>query len=202
MAKLDLAAAANRNAGKGQVWTGGKIDTNPTPFLELVVRAIAAKMGLNLFNGIRPDGSGSMPGRKSDGEPRGKGSKIARALHPRKLSDREWFIAAHLERPGHLARIMGDVPLKPPPLKEIRDAVSRAWRAAFRLAELSAPGGTGGRAGGGSDVGDVIDRRGTARTKRRLRGQFEAGLAELGFGAKGALAKRIRSAARRSIARK
>lgn len=197
MATVDLAHAANLNATTGKVrstWSGGKLHFNEQLFLELVVRAVAATMGLNLYNGLRPDGSGPMPGRKKDGEPRGKGSKIARALHPKKVGALSWFIAAHLENPGHLGRIMGGVPLQAPPIERIRAGVHRAYETALRLAESTSTDRSG--------VGDIIDRRSQKATRRRqsrMRDAFARQLGELGFGHRSALAKRIRSAARKNV---
>jgi hypothetical protein len=206
--KLDLVAAAQRNAGArtggvSAVWTGGVIDLDPDRFLELLARAVAIAMGSNIFNGRRPDGSGPMPGRKKDGEPRGKGASIARALAPRRSGPRSFFIAAHLENLGHLARIMGDVPLLNPPLEALQEAVHRAFQAALKLSEATEALRALPRAVRGVAGASARAARAAARgTVSSLRDAYRTSLGGVGLtGAtseRSALGKRIRSASRKT----
>lgn len=135
--RLDLAAAANRNAtqrGSARaVWSGGRIEIDEEKLAELIARATAFVMGENLFAGRRPDGRGAMPGRQRDGRPRGMGALVARALAPLKVGPLTYVIAAHRERAGHLARILQEVPLRAPPLETMRAAVHAAFLASVKV---------------------------------------------------------------------
>lgn len=91
---------------------------------------VARRMSLNLMRGIMPDGSGPMPGRKKDGRPRGKSSKIAFGITPVRTGTGKFNIAAHREKQGHLYRILQEVPFRAPPMtsmqKEINAVVAKA----------------------------------------------------------------------------
>lgn len=132
--KLDLAAAAQAiaNASKGRVrveFTGGKIEIDEAAFVGRLADAVATAMGQNLYRGMRPDGSGLMPGRKLDDRPRGKKALVARAIASVQRGDKlEWLLGAHRERPGHLERILQEVPLRPPPLETLRVPIAIAFR--------------------------------------------------------------------------
>ena len=142
--KLDLAAAAaaisKATTGKlraGAEWTGGKIEIDEAGFVGRLADGVAMMMGQNLYRGMRPDGGGPMPGRKEDGKPRGKGSSIARALNSIQQGSRlEWLIAAHREQPGHLARIMQEVPLRAPPLETLKKWINEAFKRSVKTGEL------------------------------------------------------------------
>ncbi len=136
--QIDLGAAARQtsNGTTGKVraeWSGGAIKIDESKFLDLVARAIAMTMGNHLFEGRRPDGSGPMPARQYDGQPRGQGARIARALAPVQTGPLTWIIAAHREQIGHMQRLMKDVPFRAPPIEAIRTAVHRAFEAAVTL---------------------------------------------------------------------
>jgi hypothetical protein len=150
--QLDLAAAAEQiaNARKSLVrhvrteWRGGKIELDEVGFVARVVNALAEAMGRNLFRGMKPDGSGPMPGRKLDGQPRGKRARIAQALDAVRQGDRlEWLIAAHKETPGHMARIMREVEFRAPRIDQIRAAINRAFERSIVVGKLGSaiPGG-------------------------------------------------------------
>jgi hypothetical protein len=184
--QLDLAAAAEQiaNARKALVrhvrteWRGGKIELDEVGFVARVVNALAAAMAANLYRGMKPDGSGPMPGRKLDGQPRGKGAAIARALDAVRQGDRlEWLIAAHKETPGHLARIMRDVEFRAPSLDMIRVAIGRAFERSIVVGALGSaiPGGgrhrlDSGRWGRNAKFGALVRPQGAYG--KTLRGQF------------------------------
>lgn len=140
--RIDLAAVADQLKGRsGQVrasWSGGKIEIDEVAFIGRVADAAATVMGQNLYKGLTPDGSGTMPPRKKDGKPRGQGSQIARALASVSIGAGVWLIAAHKEIQGHLARIMQEIPLRAPPLSALGFAIRRA----FERAVSTSKGGT------------------------------------------------------------
>jgi hypothetical protein len=182
-------------------WTGGQIEIDEVKFLDLLARAIAIVMGQNLFQGQKPDGSGPMPARKYDGQPRATGARIARALAPQKNGRLSWFIAAHREKIGHLARLMKDIPFRAPPLGNLRAAVRAAFDAAVRLGEVSAqaralPAAPRGKAG---EVFREARRsaRGVVALEREAFAATLGKIGDLGVGWKSSLAKRIRSAGRK-----
>lgn len=207
--KLDLAKAlqANANAGTGEVrsiWTGGRIEIDELRMLDLIARAVAITMGNNLFRGIRTDGSGPMPARQYDGQPRGTGALIARALAPVKIGPHSWLIAAHREKAGHLARLMGGIPFTPPPLDTIRSAVHNAFQAALKLSEATEaaralPAAVRGAAGASARAARRTARAGVSA----LRDAYRTQLGEFGLRGKtperSGLGKRIRSASRKTL---
>lgn len=194
--KMDLAAAAAKwNATSGGVraqWKGGRVELDETMFVDLVARGVAARMGANIHNGLKPDGTGPMPGRKKDGQPRGQGSLISRALAALQVGSLTWIIAAHQERLGHLARILQGVPFLPPPIDRIRDAVHNAFQAAIRLSTATAA--QRALAGAEPDV-----RREARLTAAGVREEYRVAIRELGVSEKSRLAKRIRSASRKQV---
>jgi len=199
MIDVDLSRAANAAPSKGRVrqeWTGGKIQIDETKFLDLVVRAAAITMSANLSRGLRPDGSAAMPGRKKDGRPRGMGSAIAGHLTAISTGALEWVIAAHHEIPGHLKRIMQDVPLLAPPMATIRAGVHAAFLAAVRLAG-KVQGVQDAAAFG--DVGSAIDRSSNTRALRRVRRQFATSLKTLGVTSRSRMASRLRKLGRHAV---
>lgn len=137
--QIDLAAVADQLKGRtGKVsarWTGGQVEVDEVEFIGRVADAAAHTMGANLYAGRTPDGAGAMPGRKKDGKPRGFASQIARALAARLIGPGTWFIAAHKEIQGHLARIMQDVPLKAPPLSTLGPAIKAAFARAVKTSQ-------------------------------------------------------------------
>lgn len=128
--KLILPSKQTPNASKGGVrfqWSGPKtIEFDLTAYARRIAAMSCTVMGDNLFKGWRPDGSGLMPARKKDGRPRGQGSRISQALSFRPVGKNAFKIAAWEEQPGHLKRILGDVPLKPPPFEKLKVAVQTA----------------------------------------------------------------------------
>lgn len=185
--KLDVASAvAKSNAPTGsvrvEVVDGGVLEIDEAVFLELFARAVGTTMGANLHNGLKPDGSGPMPGRRSDGEPRGRGARIARNLFPKLIAPGTYLISAHRERLGHLARIMGGVPFHPPPVAKIRTAVIRALQLAAKV--------NAGR----DTVAASVDRAGARRSLRRSREQLTRQLRDIGSGKTSKLARGIRKA--------
>lgn len=136
--KLDLAKAAAQMTNTqmrtfAAKWIGSTVEIQEDEFVSRIADAFATAMGQNLYRGLKPDGSGPMPGRKSDGKPRGMGSAIARAIASRARGDRTWFIAAHRETEGHLSRIMQDVEFKAPPIETIGPAIKAAFRKALKV---------------------------------------------------------------------
>lgn len=185
--KLDIASAvAKSNASTGpvrvEVVSGGVIEIDEAVFLELFARAIGTTMGANLSQGLRPDGSGPMPGRKLDGRPRGEGAAVVRNLFPKLVGPGVQLIAAHRERLGHLARIMGNVPFHPPPIAKIRAGVMRALQLAAKVA------------GAKDGIAAAVDRRGAQRSLRRSREQLTRQLRDLGSSKTSKLARGIRKA--------
>jgi hypothetical protein len=203
--KVDLAAAAAKEsepAGSSRAtWTGGKIEIDEEKFLDLIVRAIANVMGQNIYQGQRPDGSGPMPAREYDGKPRGTGARIARALAPVKTGRLSWFIAAHREKIGHLARLMAGVPFRSPPIERIRDAVRAAFDSAVRLTEGRAAAKALPKAARGLAGAAARDARRSARAGvAALKAAHIADLGkvgDIGVTWRSSLAKRIQSAARK-----
>ena len=202
--KVDLAAAAKSNATTGgsarAPWTGGVIEIDDSKMLDLIVRAVAYRMGHNLFNGLRPDGRGGMPGRKRDGQPRGLGAAIARNLLPVKVGRLVWIIAAHREKPGHLARIMGGIPLLAPPIDTIRAAVHAAFVASVKVsAQKAASAGLSTKLTGSGTAARAA--RASARSEARgLRAERDTAFGGFG-GTRSGLGKRISSASRRAVRR-
>lgn len=205
---VDLAAAAaTQNASKGggasATWVGGKIEIDDAKMLDLIARAISFVMGNNLFEGRRPDGRGPMPPRQYDGQPRGSGSAIARAIAAVKTGPLVWLIAAHREKIGHLARIMGNVPLLAPPIDTIRNAVHAAFVASVKVsAQKAANAGLATKFTGRGAVAAAA--RASARAEARgLRDAYRSQLGALGIGGdraeRSALGKRIASAGRRAV---
>lgn len=95
--------------------------------------AQAAAMAANMERGIRPDGSGSMPGRRRDGRPRGLGAAVLRSIEARRTGTLEYLIRAWREqKPGQLARILREVPFTPPPLARMPAAVDAALASNIR----------------------------------------------------------------------
>lgn len=194
--KMDLAAAAQKwngtTGGVRAVWKGGRVELDETKYVDLIARGVAAAMGANIHNGLRPDGKGPMPGRKKDGRPRGQDSLISRALAALQIGPRTWIIAAHQERLGHLARILQEVPFLPPPIEWIRDFVHAAFEAAVKLSTATAAL----RSLADADAG--VRRVGRLATSE-IREQYRAAIRNLGVGEKSRLAKRIRSASRQLV---
>lgn len=136
--KLDLSPLTRKpNAASGSVRaevTGpAAIEFDEDAFFGRLAEYTARRMARNIFEGRRPDGSGPMPGRKKDGRPRGLGAMVALALHAAQGVGLEWLIAAHREAPGHLARILGGIPLRPPPLARLLEEVKRAFTRSVRV---------------------------------------------------------------------
>jgi hypothetical protein len=137
--KLDLAAALGQtsNAAAGgvrAVFSGLKtIEIDEETFVGRIVDARAFAMGQNLHRGLRPDGSAPMPGRKKDGQPRGLGALLALRLKGGKTGALTWRIAPDREIPGHLARILREVPFLPPSLERLRAAVNVAFEKAVKV---------------------------------------------------------------------
>lgn len=130
--KIDLTPLTRKlNAASGAVrleCTGpAAIELDEDAFGGRLAEYTARRMARNLFEGRRPDGTGSMPGRKKDGQPRGLGAKVALALHAAQGGEGQWLIAAHREDPGHLARILGEVPLRSPPMEQMKAEVDQAF---------------------------------------------------------------------------
>jgi hypothetical protein len=194
--KLDLAAVAGQimNGPRGKVralWEGGQLEIDEVAFVGRLANAVATVMGQNLFRGDQPDGSGAMPGRKLDGRPRGMGAAIARALAAVQTGPLEWTIAAHKEIQGHLARIMREVPLRPPPFDRFAVAIRMAFERSVKVGEL-------GRAikSGAGRFGRALKFGITARPQRFGRMVDVAGARDVfkGFGSFGrALRPRVRS---------
>lgn len=205
--RVDLAAAAQMNAPTGgaarAVWSGGVIEVDDTKFLDLVARAVAFTMGRNLYDGYRPDGRGPMPARKYDGQPRGSGSLIARALAAVKTGPLTWVIAAHREKIGHMQRIMGEIPLLAPPIDAIRAAVHAAFVASVHVsAQKAATAGLSAKLTGRGAAATAA--RASARTEARgLRDAYRSQLGALGIGGaradRTAIGKRIAGAGRRAV---
>lgn len=184
------------NGPRGQVralWQGGQLEIDEIGFIGRLANAVATVMGQNIFRGDQPDGSGSMPGRKLDGRPRGMGAAIARALAAVQTGPLEWTIAAHKEIQGHLARIMREVPLRPPPFDRFATAIRMAFERSVEVGEL----GRSLRSGAGS-LGRSLRSRTGGRPERFGRMVDISGARDVfkGFGSFGrALRPRVRTGA-------
>lgn len=136
--KIDLAHALQTERSSGGAarasWSGPKaIEVDSDRFLGAVAQAAATVMGQNLHRGIRPDGAGPMPGREKDGRPRGLGSLIALRLTGRQIGAAGWLIAPDREIPGHLARILREVPFRPPSFRALETPIHMAFAKAVRF---------------------------------------------------------------------
>lgn len=112
---------------------GPTVEIDEQVFADALAKGVAARMGRNIRKGLKSDGSGPMPGRKKDGRPRGKGSRIAMAISPKKTADLEYEIAAHQELPGHLARILRGVPFDAPPYATMKPLINSVLGKAIRV---------------------------------------------------------------------
>lgn len=123
--RLDIGEAIRRGLGPGTKIeiTGGKFDVDTVALKKGLADIIAKQMGQNLYNGMRPDGSGLMPPRRKGGS-RGAGSRIALAIAAVADGVGGFAIAAHREYRGHLKRILFDVPFRSPPLASLQREIS------------------------------------------------------------------------------
>lgn len=134
--KLDLSPLTRKlNDASGVVRVEGpaSIELDPDALLGRLADAAAHMMGQNILNGRRPDGGGMMPGRERDGRPRGLGAQVAATLHAERLGSMRWRIVANEKKPGHLARILREVPLRPPPLERFQAAVDAAFAKSVKV---------------------------------------------------------------------
>jgi hypothetical protein len=113
--------------------TNGVIEVDEEAVARGMATVVAREMGMNLRKGIKPDGSGPMPGRRKDGRPRGKGSRIAMAIAPVRVGKGRYTIAAHKEEQGHLARILQEVPFDAPSPEKMQRALNNVVIKAIKL---------------------------------------------------------------------
>lgn len=130
--KLDLSKLTRpTNASRGPVRvevTGPRaIEFDEQGFIGRIADAWAAVMKQNLYNGMRPDGAGGMPGREKDGKPRGQGAEILQTIHSERRGGLDFRIEPYEKTPGHLSRILREVPFTPPPLDTLKTPVDQAF---------------------------------------------------------------------------
>ncbi len=116
-----------KTASRGAFQITGVLEVDLGAFAEEFAVELAAQIRNNLSSATRPDGKGAMPGRKSDGRPRGEGAAIVQTIAAAQKSETSWTIAAVEDVPGHLRRILKKVPLRP-------SSKSAAWQAALAAA--------------------------------------------------------------------
>lgn len=137
--KLDLSKLTRQtlNAPKGAVRVEisgpSAIEFDEKAFLGRITNAMAAAMRANLANGIRPDGAGGMPGRERDGKPRGMGAQILETIQSHEIGTLDWRVAPNEKHPGHLSRILREVPFTPPPLETLKTPVDQAFEKSVKV---------------------------------------------------------------------
>lgn len=124
---IDLAAEFNRQIAKIPGVAGRTFASIPVNVGEVALamaQAWADDMRENLQKGLRPDGKGKMPKRKTDGQPRGYGTDTVASIAVKwGTAKNRLVICAQEDDPGTLARILRGIPLKPPATSARQDAV-------------------------------------------------------------------------------